>query len=246
MATFEGSQDVSRIDTKVAAKIASQVDDYDALVHDAADASEDERGMSVLQSIRAYPMAVFFSVGISLAIVMEGYDGILLGNFYAQPAFTKNFGVCSIKDGVEDCQISAAWQAGLSNGSQVGSLLGLQLVGWFTERYGYRKTMMASLFFMTAFTFLPFFAENLVTLLMGQLLQGVPWGMYQTLAVAYAADVCPVSLRPILTTYVNLCWVMGQLIASGVLRATVNRADKWAYKIPYGAWSEWYCVCDRC
>ncbi|MCO5549826.1 hypothetical protein L7F22_003300 [Adiantum nelumboides] len=230
MATLDNSQEVARIDSKAAAKIASNVSDYNELVHDAAEAAHEEKAMGVLESIRAYPKAVIFSVGISLAIVMEGYDTILLGNFYAQPAFQKKFGVC---DAAGKCQVTAAWQAGLSNGSQIGSLLGLQLVGWLSDKYGYRKTMMGSLALMTAFTFLPVFAENLVTLLMGQLLQGVPWGIYQSLAVAYAADVCPVSLRPILTTYVNLCWVMGQLIAAGVLRATVERSDKWAYKIPY-------------
>lgn len=74
MTTVEGSTEVARIDTKAAAKIASQVEDYDALVHDAREAADDEHSMGILASIRAYPKAVFFSVGISLAIVMEGCE----------------------------------------------------------------------------------------------------------------------------------------------------------------------------
>lgn len=232
---LDAGQELACIDERAAHHIASAVPDYGALVHDAQQASNAERQMGVMQSIRAYPKAVCFSMGISLAIVMEGYDCILLNNFYAQPAFVKRYGDCVLKDdGVESCQISAPWQSGLSNGSQIGSLIGLQLVGWLSDRWGYRKTMMGSLFLMAVFTLIPFLAENLVTLLMGQLLQGIPWGIFQAIAVSYAADVCPVSLRPILTTYVNLCWVMGQLIGSGVLRAVVQRTDKWAYKIPYG------------
>ena len=42
--------------------------------------------------------------------------------------------------------------------------------------------------------------------------------------------VCPVVLRAYLCTYVNLCWVMGQFIASGVLRAVLTREDQWAYR----------------
>jgi MFS transporter, SP family, general alpha glucoside:H+ symporter len=42
-----------------------------------------------------------------------------------------------------------------------------------------------------------------------------------------------VPLRPYLTTYVNLCWVMGQLIASGILKAFVSGETQWAYRIPY-------------
>ena len=34
-------------------------------------------------------------------------------------------------------------------------------------------------------------------------------------------------------SYVNLCWVFGQLIASGVLRGLLNRNDEWAYRIPF-------------
>ena len=43
----------------------------------------------------------------------------------------------------------------------------------------------------------------------------------------------PVALRAYLTTYVNLCWVMGQLIAAGVLRGFLARSDQWAYRVPF-------------
>lgn len=43
----------------------------------------------------------------------------------------------------------------------------------------------------------------------------------------------PIPLRPVLTTFVNLCWVVGQLISAGVLRALINRDDNWAWRIPY-------------
>lgn len=40
-------------------------------------------------------------------------------------------------------------------------------------------------------------------------------------------------MRPYLTTYVNLCWVIGQFLASGVLKGVSERQDQWAYRIPY-------------
>jgi len=36
-----------------------------------------------------------------------------------------------------------------------------------------------------------------------------------------------------LTTYVNLCWVMGQLLASGILKGLLTNHTEWAYRIPY-------------
>jgi SP family general alpha glucoside:H+ symporter-like MFS transporter len=55
-------------------------------------------------------------------------------------------------------------------------------------------------------------------------------GVFQTLTVTYASEVTPTNLRAYLTTYVNLCWVMGQLIAAGVLRGFLERNDQWAYR----------------
>lgn len=55
----------------------------------------------------------------------------------------------------------------------------------------------------------------------------------QTITVTYASDVTPMVLRPYLTSYVNLCWVIGQFIAAGVLRGFLNRDDQWAYRVPF-------------
>jgi MFS transporter, SP family, general alpha glucoside:H+ symporter len=53
-------------------------------------------------------------------------------------------------------------------------------------------------------------------------------GVFQTLTTTYAAEVTPVVLRPYLTTYVNLCWVIGQLLAAGILKAFVSNNTQWA------------------
>jgi MFS transporter, SP family, general alpha glucoside:H+ symporter len=36
-----------------------------------------------------------------------------------------------------------------------------------------------------------------------------------------------------------MCWVIGQLIAAGVNRASVVRHDQWAYKIPFAIQWVW-------
>jgi SP family general alpha glucoside:H+ symporter-like MFS transporter len=93
--------------------------------------------------------------------------------------------------------------------------------------------MIGALFAVNLFIFIVFFAQNIVMLLCGLILCGIPWGVFQTLTCTYAAEVVPVPLRPILTTYVNLCWVIGQFLASGVLKGVAERPDQWAYRIPY-------------
>jgi SP family general alpha glucoside:H+ symporter-like MFS transporter len=157
---------------------------------------------------------------------------VLLANFYAFPSFNKRYGNPT-GDPKTPYQIPAPWQAGLSNGANVGEILGLFINGIVSERYGYRKTLIVSLISVAGFIFIPFFAKSLVDLQVGEILCGIPWGVFQTLTTAYASEVCPTQLRAYLTTYVNLCWVIGQLIGSGVLRALVTRSDQWSYRIPF-------------
>lgn len=93
---------------------------------------------------------------------------------------------------------------GRSNGARAGEVIGLLINGVVSERYGYRKTMIASLVSMIAFIFILFFAPNVETLVIGEVFCGIPWGIFQTLTTQYASEVSPVVLRPYLTTYVNM------------------------------------------
>jgi SP family general alpha glucoside:H+ symporter-like MFS transporter len=204
--------------------------DMDNVVHDAKIATEKEHNMSLWRGLKLYPKAVGWSILISTAIIMEGYDVVLMGSFYGYPAFNKKYGHLMSNGSYG---LSAAWQAGLSNAMNCGQILGLFANGILSERFGYRRTMMGSLIATTAFIFILFFAHNVQTLLVGEILMGIPLGVYQTLSVTYASEVCPVAIRAYLTTYVNLCWVIGQLIASGILKGLSERTDEWAYRIPF-------------
>jgi SP family general alpha glucoside:H+ symporter-like MFS transporter len=92
---------------------------------------------------------------------------------------------------------------------------------------------------VTAFISIFFTAQNVQTLLAGEILCGIPWGVFQTLTITYASEVCPVALRGYLTCYVNMCWGIGQLIGVGVIKAMLNRNDEWAYRIPYAVQWIW-------
>lgn len=221
---------VAHLESSAIDHMAQSNPKYANLAEDAQMATIKEHEMSLWQGLKLYPKAVAWSIVLSTAIVMEGYDVVLMGSFYAHPAFKKKYGEQNA-DGTYG--ITAAWQAGLSNAMNVGQILGLFATGIISERFGYRKTMMAALLSIVGFIFILFFARNKETLLVGELLLGLPLGVFQTVTVTYASEVCPVVLRAYLTTYVNLCWVMGQLVASGVLKGFVNRTDEWSYRIPF-------------
>lgn len=131
------------------------------------------------------------------------------------------------------------WQSGLSNGAYCGEIIGLFINGWASEKFGYRYTIMACLVLVTAWTAIFFTAPNVQALLAAEILCGIPWGVFQTLTVTYASEVCPVALRGYLTTYVNFCWGLGQLIGIGVVNSMLDRQGEWAYRIPYSLQWMW-------
>lgn len=57
-------------------------------------------------------------------------------------------------------------------------------------------------------------------------------------APAYASEVCPVALRGILTSWINLSFVTGQLLANGVIAGTSRLDNHWAYSAPFAA--QWF------
>ncbi|TVY82806.1 Maltose permease MAL31 [Lachnellula suecica] len=231
-----GGDDVLHTDDTVVRRIADNVENFSGLSAEAKDATVKEHQMSIMQAIKLYPKAVGWSILLSTAIVMEGYDVVLIASFYALPIFNKKYGVM-LADGTYT--VPASWKSGLSNGALVGEILGLFLNGIISEKYGYRKTMIGALAMMIGFIFIQFFSVNIEMLLVGEILCGIPWGVFQTLTTAYASEVCPVALRAYLCTYVNLCWVMGQLIASGVLRGVLGVTNEWGYRIPFALQWMW-------
>ncbi|KAF2855052.1 sugar transporter [Plenodomus tracheiphilus IPT5] len=208
----------------------------DRVVSDARMATAKEHNMTLWQGIKLYPKAIGWSVLISTCIVMEGYDVCLLNNFFGFPQFQRKYGE-QLPDGT--WEIPAPWQAGLSNGVIVGEIIGLFLNGWISESIGYRYTLMGCLALIIAFTSIFFTAQTVVHLLVAEILCGIPWGVFQTLTITYASEVCPVALRNYLTTYVNFCWGLGQLIGIGVIRAMLPREDEWSYRIPYALQWMW-------
>ncbi|GFF28405.1 maltose permease MAL61 [Aspergillus udagawae] len=199
-------------------------------------ALDKEHSMTPWQALKIYPKAVGWSILLSCAIIMEGYDVVLIGSFFAYPQFNEKYGHI-MSDG--NYGLAAKWQAALTNAMSCGQIIGLFINGVVSERFGYRRTLMACLAATVGFVFILFFAPNIQTLVAGELLMGIPLGVYQTLTVTYASEVCPVAIRGYLTTYVNLCWVLGQLIASGVLKGLEGRTDEWAYRIPFAIQWVW-------
>ncbi|OCK75447.1 MFS alpha-glucoside transporter-like protein [Lepidopterella palustris CBS 459.81] len=200
------------------------------IARDANTAAATEHHMTLTHSLRLYPHAIAWSTLLSLPIVMEGFSVTLLPSLYAFPRFKRTYGHL-LPDGTY--QLPAAWQAALTDGALAGECVGLLVNGVLTDRFGNRLVMVGSLALLCAFIALAFFARNSQILLASQLLCGLPWGLFQTLSLTYAADCLPLSLRAYVTSNVNLCWLIGQLISVGTLRGFTRTESQWSYRIPF-------------
>jgi SP family general alpha glucoside:H+ symporter-like MFS transporter len=135
--------------------------------------------------------------------------------------------------------LTAPWQAALSNGAGIGAFFGAFLNGYLVNKFGYRNVILGSLIVLSGFVTLTFTAPNITVLFIGEVLCGFPWGALATIAPAYASEILPLPLRVYLTSYTNMCFIMGQLIAAGVLAGLVNMDSEWGYRIPFALQWVW-------
>ena len=226
----------------------------DMAASDVADAAEEhkhaEMDQSIWQAVRSCKMGLFWCFLVSMCVIMEGYDLNLLGNFMAYPEFAMRYGEFNSESNTY--QLEAKWQAALNNGSGIGAFFGTLLNGILVDRFGHRRVLIGALIMLACCIFITFFAQNVVMLLIGQLLCGLPWGVsilcstnrrirtyiflaqvFATTAPAYASEVLPLNLRVYMTSWTNMCFIIGQFIANGVLAGLVTNKTQWSYRIPF-------------
>ena len=91
--------------------------------------------------------------------------------------------------------ISAGWQVGFTIAATGGLILGLLINGFFTERFGHRVMVMGGLVVMSGFIFILFYAKTMAVLFAGEVLIGIPWGVFSVMGSIYSSEVVPLPLR---------------------------------------------------
>lgn len=202
-----------------------------------------EHDLTVRQALTWYPTAIAWCLVISTCVIMEGYDMALLGNLYAYPTFQRKFGRwVGISDTTRSgYQLEAKWQAALSNGAGIGAFFGTLINGYLNNLFGARRVVLGALFLLSAAIFITFFAPTQEVLLVGQIISGLPWGVFATTAPSYASEILPLPLRVYFTSFTNMCFIIGQLIATGVLSGLQSRDDEWGFRIPFALQWMWPC-----
>lgn len=80
-------------------------------------ANDEEHTTNVVAALKIHWKAVLWSLVISMSIIMEGYDTSLIFNFFAYPAFRRQFGR-EYNDG--HYEVPGQWQSALGSVSTAG------------------------------------------------------------------------------------------------------------------------------
>lgn len=173
-----------------------------------------------------------------------GYDGSIANAFYALPAFLNRFGSDFEKDGKLSKQISGNWQTAINCIGLPGNLLALYVVGWASDRFGYRRTYAAGMVVTACIVFMFVFLRSIEMLLAANALMSFCWGLFresgdvlssliETLTAAYAVELCPIRLRGQATSFISMAWGAGGFLASGITRAALQIEGDWGWRMPY-------------
>ncbi|KAM0335350.1 hypothetical protein ACHAQA_000395 [Verticillium albo-atrum] len=200
-----------------------------ALKADAIEAENLEHNMGVPEAVRAYPMATLWAFTMSCTIIMESYCVFLMGSFIALPKFAKDYGILTESG---KWVIETKWQSALQMGGPIGAIIGVCLAGPLTSRIGYRWATIVGLMALNAFIFVFYFANSLPVMLVSQLLEGVPWGIFIANAPAYCSEIVPIKLRAPATQMLQMFWAIGAIIVGGVTYHYNTFDDAIAYRVP--------------
>lgn len=145
---------------------------YDVDLAVAAEANE--KDMTFKDARRADLRLIWYSLGFSGTIIMEGYGLALITYLFSFSEFNKNFGEFDEAQNSVLNQLPYLWRVMLPLVAQLGSLVGILLASPIATRIGYKRTMLTMLVCSIMFTFIPYFAKNVTSLMAGFLFLGMP------------------------------------------------------------------------
>ncbi|KAF2640986.1 MFS general substrate transporter [Massarina eburnea CBS 473.64] len=107
----------------------------------ASSQASDER-RSLWQNVKKYRKVVYVTFSLASAILLYGYDNVIVATVAGMPEFQKDFGYQLNGKWI----LPASWLAGWVAASPIGAMLGAAFGGWFQDRVGRRASLASSSF----------------------------------------------------------------------------------------------------
>lgn len=208
-------------------------------------APDPDLDLTFWQSVKKHRRIVYYSLGITSAILMYGYDYVIIGTISAMPSFQRDFGeVYTSPSGKTEQILPSLWLALWNFISPGLQMPGAILAGFFQDRFG-RRPSLAVGSFLSAVGVAICFVSNLppasqintrrALFFVGKGLQGGAIGMVMATTQTYLSEILPPTLRGPVLAFFPIFTLLGQVIGAVVIFGCLNVKN--GYTIAFG--SQW-------
>ncbi|KAF2181397.1 MFS general substrate transporter [Zopfia rhizophila CBS 207.26] len=196
--------------------------------------------MSLRKSIRQYSKLLVYSFSMTTAILLWGYDLVVVGSITAIPAFQRDFGQFLDDEWI----IPALWLSLWSAFGPLGQALGAVTGGWLQDRIGRRINLFIGGVIVTISVAIVFLANRIPDMdgrrtmfLVGKFLQGYATAIIKIQSLTYISEIMPTSLRGPAMALFPTFTLLGQLIGAVVIFVVSDIESERSYLIALG--SQW-------
>ncbi|KAJ5583188.1 hypothetical protein N7535_001808 [Penicillium sp. DV-2018c] len=191
-------------------------------------------------SIKRFPRIVGYCVALSSAILLYGYDLVIVGTVAAMPQFQHVFGQELDGKYIVPSMWLSLWNVSSCIGLMIGSILG----GYYQDRGGRRLTLALGSFLSTiavAICYISDLPDGIETrrgvFFAGKLFQGICIGALLCVTQTYMSEVLPVVLRGPIIAFYPIFTLLGQLVGSIVVYTSLKHSGAQSYRICFA--SQW-------
>jgi MFS family permease len=197
-----------------------------------------DEGRTLWQNVKKYRKVVWVTLAISSAILLYGYDNVIVGTISAMPRFQEAFG--EKLDG--KWILPSKWLALWNVSSPLGSIIGAPAGAWFQDKVG-RRTALAVSSFLSAVSVAIMYASSLPDdingrrgcFFAGKFTQGAAVGAVMAATQTYMSEILPPVLRGSGMAFFPVFTLLGQLTGALVIYGALGKSN--GYVIAFA--SQW-------
>ncbi|OAK97185.1 MFS general substrate transporter [Phaeosphaeriaceae sp. SRC1lsM3a] len=215
---------------------AEQVSEVNS-THRTADQDADEQ-RTLWQNIKRYRKVCWITIALTSAILLYGYDNVVVGTVSAMPLFQRDFGVFFEGAWILPSGWLAAWNVASPLGAMAGSLGG----GWLNDKIGRRRALGMNAFLAAigvAIMYVSYLPADIngrrVCFMMGKFFQGIAIGGLMSATQTYMSEILPPVLRGSGMALFPAITLLGQLTGAAVIYGALNKDN--GYAVVFG--SQW-------
>ncbi|KAK3315538.1 proton myo-inositol cotransporter [Apodospora peruviana] len=187
--------------------------------------TNEDSHLTLWESARKWRRIVYYSLGMTSAIIMYGYDYVIIGTISAMPSFQRDFGQLLNNEWILPSLWLAVWNIASPACSMVGAIAG----GFFQDRVGRRWALCVGSFLSAvgvAVCYVSNLSDDIDTrrgvFLAGKGFQGGAIGMVMATAQTYLSEILPPNLRGPVLAFFPIFTLLGQVIGALVIFACLN------------------------